>query len=32
MDTKQLIEQLNDALGWELRAVNMYAHYAANFG
>lgn len=30
MDTKQLIEQLNDALGWELRAVNMYAHYAAN--
>ena len=30
MDTKQLIEQLNDALGWEIRAVNMYAHYAAN--
>lgn len=30
MGTKQLIEQLNDALGWELRAVNMYAHYAAN--
>jgi bacterioferritin len=30
MDTKRLIEQLNDALGWEIRAVNMYAHYAAN--
>ena len=30
MDTKLLIEQLNDALGWEIRAVNMYAHYAAN--
>jgi bacterioferritin (cytochrome b1) len=30
MDKKRLIEQLNDALGWEIRAVNMYAHYAAN--
>jgi bacterioferritin len=30
MDTKRLIEELNDALGWEIRAVNMYAHYAAN--
>jgi len=25
-----LIERLNEALGWELRAMNMYAHYAAN--
>ena len=23
-----LIEKLNQALGWELRAINMYAHYA----
>ena len=30
MDKERLIEQLNDALGWEIRAVNMYAHYAAN--
>ena len=30
MDSKQLINRLNDALGWELRAVNMYAHYSAN--
>ena len=30
MEVKQLIERLNDALGWELRAVNMYAHYSAN--
>ena len=29
MDKERLIEQLNDALGWEIRAVNMYAHYAA---
>ena len=26
----ELIEKLNAALGWELRAINMYAHYAAN--
>ena len=26
----KLIDKLNDALGWELRAINMYAHYAAN--
>ena len=25
-----LIEKMNAALGWELRAINMYAHYAAN--
>lgn len=25
-----LIDQLNEALAWELRAMNMYAHYAAN--
>ena len=25
-----LIDKLNEALGWELRAINMYAHYAAN--
>ena len=25
-----LIDTLNEALGWELRAINMYAHYAAN--
>ena len=25
-----LINKMNDALGWELRAINMYAHYAAN--
>ena len=25
-----LIQILNEALGWELRAANMYAHYAAN--
>ncbi|HJL96987.1 MAG TPA: ferritin-like domain-containing protein [Candidatus Poseidoniaceae archaeon] len=30
MDVKQLLDRLNVALGWELRAVNMYAHYAAN--
>ena len=29
MSVDLLIEQLNEALGWELRAVNMYAHYAA---
>jgi len=30
MGTQKLIDHLNEALGWELRAVNMYAHYAAN--
>ena len=25
-----LIDRLNEALGWELRAMSMYAHYAAN--
>ena len=25
-----LIDKMNIALGWELRASNMYAHYAAN--
>ncbi|MDC3070172.1 ferritin-like domain-containing protein [bacterium] len=26
----KMIEKMNAALGWELRAINMYAHYAAN--
>ena len=26
----ELIEKMNAALGWELRAINMYAHYSAN--
>lgn len=26
---QELIDRLNDALGWELRAQTMYAHYAA---
>jgi bacterioferritin (cytochrome b1) len=30
MTEQNLIETLNEALGWELRAANMYAHYAAN--
>ena len=30
MPEHNLIETLNEALGWELRAANMYAHYAAN--
>jgi len=30
MTEHNLIQTLNDALGWELRAANMYAHYAAN--
>ena len=30
MIQNNLIEILNEALGWELRATNMYAHYAAN--
>ncbi|RAH14014.1 MAG: hypothetical protein CMB56_006180 [Methanobacteriota archaeon] len=25
----ELIEKLNNALSWELRAINMYAHYSA---
>ena len=25
-----LVEKMNKALEWELRAINMYAHYAAN--
>ena len=28
-DREQLIRRLNDALGWEIRAHLMYAHYAA---
>ena len=28
-DKEELIRRLNDALGWELRAQMMYAHYAA---
>ena len=28
MSAQALIEKLNLALGWELRAINMYAHYA----
>jgi bacterioferritin len=27
--TEELVRRLNDALGWELRAQLMYAHYAA---
>ena len=27
--TQKLIATLNEALGWELRAINMYAHFAA---
>lgn len=30
MGNERLVTKLNEALGWELRAVNMYAHYAAN--
>ena len=30
MHEHNLIETLNEALGWELRAAIMYAHYAAN--
>ena len=30
MKEHNLIKTLNEALGWELRAANMYAHYAAN--
>ena len=30
MNIENLVAKMNDALGWELRAINMYAHYAAN--
>ena len=30
MGTADLVDRLNEALGWELRAMTMYAHYAAN--
>ena len=30
MSNLTLIEKMNQALGWELRAINMYAHYSAN--
>jgi bacterioferritin len=30
MTEHNLIKTLNEALSWELRAANMYAHYAAN--
>ena len=30
MSKSTLIEKMNQALGWELRAINMYAHYSAN--
>ena len=26
----ELIDKMNAALGWELRAINLYAHYSAN--
>ena len=26
----KLVDKMNDALRWELRAINMYAHYSAN--
>lgn len=29
MSDPQLIDKLNEALAWELRALNMYAHYAS---
>ncbi|MAT49346.1 MAG: hypothetical protein CMA27_05895 [Euryarchaeota archaeon] len=29
MEKSELIEKLNDALSWELRAINLYAHYSA---
>lgn len=28
-DTEAMVRQLNDALAWELRAQNLYSHYAA---
>ncbi len=30
MGAEVLIDRLNEALWWELRAMSMYAHYAAN--
>ena len=30
MSNSDLISKMNEALGWEIRAINMYAHYAAN--
>ena len=30
MNTEKLIDKMNEALSWELRAINMYAHYSAN--
>lgn len=30
--SKELIDKLNQALGWEMRALNLYAHYAAYVG
>ena len=30
MTNNNIIEKMNLALGWELRAINMYAHYSAN--
>ena len=27
---QKIIDKLNEALGYELRAINLYAHYAAN--
>ncbi len=30
MSAADLVNRLNEALGWELRAMTMYAHYAAN--
>ena len=30
MSAANLVDRLNEALGWELRAMTMYAHYAAN--
>ena len=29
MSNEALIDKLNEALGWELRAISQYAHYAA---
>jgi len=30
--SSELIERLNEALGWEMRALTMYAHYGAYVG
>jgi len=30
MTNSNIIEKMNLALGWELRAINLYAHYSAN--